>query len=315
MRHFRTFIVAFITVINASAQELPVAQQYLHNLSYINPACIGREDCTNFYLTDRHQWVGIAKAPSTQVIGVEHTIVPNPYERNIKYGLGLQFLSDRNGAVHQNGGQVSYAFHARLNKNRNLFMSLGISASLIQHSVVESESNIGSDPAIGAGVSALLPDLSSGIYIYGPKFYTGFSILRMLPSTRVFYYLSDQVVLPGNYYFLAGYKIIPHTGSVMFNPMMVLKLDSHSHRQIDLNLIADFNHQFQAGISYRRNLDVLPGQSTGMQFLFTTFIKKFQLNYIAEISLNSTQTSHFGSHELGVIYRVCRHEKLCPAFD
>lgn len=297
------------------AQELPVAQQYLQNLSYVNPACIGREYCTFLYATDRHQWLGVSKAPATQVLGVEHTFYSNPYHASRKIGLALQLISDRNGSVHQTGGQAGYAFHARLNKEKEMFLSLGISASLLQHSIRESESNVVNDPALGAGESALLPDVSTGVFVYSTRFYAGFSILRLLPFTRSFYSYNNSGLIPGNYYLMTGYKIFTRSKSTIFTPSVVFKFDNQMSKQIDVNLILDIGNQYRFGISYRQALVGIPGQSTGVQFLFTTFYKSFQFNYVAEVSLNGTQSSHYGSHEIGVIYRICYREKpQCPAF-
>jgi hypothetical protein len=123
-------------------------------------------------------------------------------------------------------------------------------------------------------------------------------------------------LFPGNYYLLVGYKFIPRSGTIALNPSLVFKFDNQLSKQIDFNVIADVNHQYQLGVSYRHALTQLPGQTTGLQFLFSTFFKRFQFNYVAEVSLNNTQASHFGSHELALIYRICYREKpQCPAFE
>lgn len=312
-------VLSFILLVSlcqlAKTQELPVAQQYMQNLSYLNPACIGREYCTFFYGTDRHQWLGVVQAPSTQVLGVEHTFFANPYMAKRKIGLALQFISDRNGSVRQTGGQAGYAYHVRLNKKKELFLSLGLSASLLQHSIRESESNV-TDQILGAGESTLAPDVSTGVFIYSPKFYAGFSVLRMLPYARQFYYWENQSFIPGNYYLQAGYTIMTRSKEVAFIPSAVFKFDNRMSKQIDFNLITHFNNRYKAGISYRYALANIPGQSTALHFLIATYYKSFQFNYIAELSLNGTQAHHYGSHEFGVIYRICYREKpQCPAFE
>lgn len=298
------------------SQERPFSQLYLHNLSFINPACSGQDHCTKFYLTDRHQWLGIAQAPNSQDLGIEHTLLPNPYKASRKFGLSLEFRSDRNGAVKQSGGQAGYAFHTRLNKKKELFLSLGLNFSLMQHSIKESDANIEGDPVLGAGESALLPDAAAGVYIYSPKFNAGFSVARLLPGEQNFYENSSAAFVPGNYYLFAGYKYQPKSGSFSLNPLVVFKLNQQMRRQIDLNLLAGFGSAVQTGISYRQNIDNLPGRNTGLQCLFRTSVKSLQITYVAEINLNQTQSSHFGSHELGLIYKICYREKpQCPAFE
>jgi type IX secretion system PorP/SprF family membrane protein len=315
MRLWHLILLLFVFRLTA-AQELPVAQQYMQNLSYINPACIGREYCTFFYGTDRHQWLGIPQAPATQVFGAEHTFFSNPYQASRKIGLALQFISDRNGSVHQTGGQAGYAYHVRLNKKKDLFLSLGLSASLLQHSIREGESNVTNDQALGAGENTLAPDVSTGVFVYSPKFYAGFSVLRMLPYSRQFYYWENQSFIPGNYYLHAGYTIMTRSKGIAFIPSAVFKFDNQMSKQIDFNLITHFSNRYKAGVSYRYALANIPGQSTAIQFLISTYYKSFQFNYIADLSLNSTQAHHYGSHEFGVIYRMCYREKpQCPAFE
>lgn len=308
--------IFFLLSIAVYAQELPVTQLYLHNLYYLNPACAGQDYCTKFYLTDRHQWLGIPQAPSTQVLGIEHSILPNPYKASRKYGLTLDIISDRNGAVKQSGGQAGYSFHTRLNKKKNLFLSFGLRIALLQHSINESNANVENDPVLGAGESALLPDASAGMFIYHPKFYAGFSAARLLPSVKHFYERNTSAFLPGNFHFLVGYKFLSAAREFSLNPSILLKMDQQLNRQIDLNTIAGFGSFFQAGISYRQSIDNIPGNNTGMQFLVRALINRIQVTYIAEINLNQTQSSHFGSHELGLIYKICYREKLeCPTFE
>lgn len=316
MKIAKVTLLFLLLVTSLYSQERPFSQLYLHNLSFINPACSGQDYCTKFYLTDRHQWLGIAQAPNTQVLGIEHTLLPNPYKASRKFGLSLEFRSDRNGAVKQSGGQAGYAFHTRLNKKKELFMSLGLNFSLMQHSIKESDANVESDPVLGAGESALLPDAAAGIYIYSPKFNAGFSATHLLPAEKNFYESSSTAFIPGNFYLFAGCNFQPRNSAVSLNPLVVFKLNQQMRRQVDLNLLATLGPSFQTGISYRQNIDNLPGKNTGLQFLFRTSVKSLQITYLAEVSLNQTQNSHFGSHELGLIYKICYRERpQCPAFE
>ncbi|NJK94912.1 MAG: PorP/SprF family type IX secretion system membrane protein [Bacteroidetes bacterium] len=315
MKNCLFILFLLIQGIHLKGQEQPVSRKYLHNLSYINPACVGQNYCTDFFVTDRHQWLGIDQAPATQVLGVEHAILPNPYKASRKFGLSLEFISDNNGAVRQTGGQAGYAFHTRLNKKKDIFMSLGLKFSMMQHSIQANEANV-TDPILGAGESALLADASTGIYFYSPKFYAGFSMMGLLPSTKQFYENKTTSFLPGNFYLFAGYYIIPKTVNVKFNPSFVIKMNQKLYRQIDFNLIADFGTQFQAGMSYRQNIDRFPGMNTELQFLAGTRVKIFHVTYVFGLNLNSTGGGHWGSHELGLNYRICYREKpQCPALE
>jgi type IX secretion system PorP/SprF family membrane protein len=316
MKILKTILLLLFPVISLYSQEQPFSQLYLHHLPFLNPACTGQDYCTKFYLTDRHQWLGIAQAPNTQVIGIEHTILPNPYKASRKFGLSLEFRSDRNGAVKRSGGQAGYAFHTRLNKKKELFLSFGLNFSLMQHSINEGDANVEGDPVLGAGENAWLPDAAAGVYIYSPKFNAGFSATRLLPAEKNFYENSSSAFIPGNFFLFAGYNIRPRTGTFSLNPLLVFKLNQQMQRQIDLNLLATIGPSFQTGVSYRQDIDNLPGNNTGLQFLFRTSVKSLQITYVAEVSLNQTQSSHFGSHELGLIYKICYREKpQCPAFE
>lgn len=315
MRLLLLISFALYSTIIINAQELPVSQLYLHNLSLLNPACIGREYCTSIYAIDRHQWLGIPQAPSTQVVGIEHVFFSNPYQATKKNGIELQIIKDRNGSIHQTGGQAGYAFHVRLNKKKDLMLSLGLAVSLMQHSIREAESNIGPDPILGAGETQLLPDAMTGVQIYSPRYFAGFAVAQLLPSAKSFYKPTITNHFPGNYFLEGGIHITPRSAIYTLTPVIVFKFNQQFQKQIDFTMISDF-HPWQFGVSYRRNLDLLPGQTTGLQFLLGTAYKRLLLNYVAEVSLNSTQFSHFGSHEFSITYRICYREKpQCPAFE
>src|SRR5579859_5323037 len=88
-----TTIALSIITISAIAQQDISFSQYFFNPMYVNPAYAGSRGTFSGTAVYRDQWVGLAGAPTTGLVGI-HDMVPNS---NI--GLGLQFYSDNVGPL------------------------------------------------------------------------------------------------------------------------------------------------------------------------------------------------------------------------
>lgn len=290
-----------------NGQELPAYQLYLHQPSLINPAIIGSTECTEILLMDRHQWIGAFHgAPKTQVLSAETTFSAN---RSRSHGLGLQVFNDANGAYKQLAGSLGYAFHISLNSAGSLRLGFGLMATVYQSTYDEKDFSQINDPIIHHGVEKeISPDVSSGVYLYGDRFFVGLSAVQLMASGS---YLSPHRTEPG-YFVYGGYN---HAVSrfLIFHPGLTIKYLS-KQVQSDLNVRLTYRELYWTMLSYRHVWYDVPGQPNSLLIYAGLFYKNFTFAYGYDLGLTSMQKYGFGSHEFRIGYYFCPFNNPCPAY-
>ena len=286
------------------AQELPVYQQYLLNPNLINPAITGYGGCTSILLTDRHQWIGIPDAPSTQAVGLQKGIL---IKSGKIHGVGLNLYYDNNGAFRKSGGDLMYAYHFKINRQRNINIGLGLLISVYQNSLDESEFTSVYDPIISGGVTrSLNPDAGAGIFMYNPKFYAGISGLRLMSNSGT---LQET---ERHFYLNSGFFIKNDKSPFEFEPALLLKLTESFKSQIDINFSTVLNGKYWYTLSYRNNLTPFPLKSISILSVFGANIGNFSFAYAFDLGLASIQMVNYGSHEFMIKYKICQSENTAP---
>jgi len=289
-------------------QELPVYQLYLHQPSLINPAIIGSKECTEIMLIDRHQWIGAFKgAPKTQVLSAESSLSNNDSR---SHGIGLQLFNDANGAYKQLTASLGYAFHISLNRKGSLRLGFGLMATAYQSTVDETNfSRINYDPAVHHGVDKeIRPDFSSGVYLYGERFFMGLSGVQLLASNS---YLSPHRGERG-YFAYGGYNHIV-SRQLILQPGLTVKYLSEQV-QSDLNARVFFREFYWAMLSYRHAWYDVPGQPNSLLLYAGLNWNNFSFAYGYDLGLTSMQKYGYGSHEFRVAYHFCPFKNPCPAY-
>lgn len=291
------------------AQELPAYQLYLHQPSLINPAIIGSKECTEIMLIDRHQWIGAFKgAPRTQVLSAESSLISNDSR---SHGLGLQLVNDANGAYKQLAASLGYAFHVSLNREGSLRLGFGLMATAYQSTIDQrdfSRLNV-TDPLVHHGVEKeIKPDVSTGVYLYGERFFLGLSGVQLLASSS---YLNPRRGERG-YFAYGGYS---HAVSrqLIFQPGLTIKYLSEQV-QSDLNARAVFRESYWAMLSYRHVWYDVPGLANSLLIYAGLNWNNFSFAYGYDLGLTSMQKYGYGSHEFRVAYHFCPYNNPCPAY-
>ncbi len=301
-------IIAF-QYFQLNAQELPVYQQYLLNPNLINPALTGYTGCTSFLLTDRHQWIGIQGAPSTQMIGLQTVYASNP---NKMHGAGINLYHDHNGAFRKGGGDILYSYHFIVNNRKKIKLGLGLSVSVFQNSINESDFTDVYDPVISGNViRELVPDAGAGIFVYSPGFYAGLSGIRLLALP-----LTIQET-ERHFYLNSGIKLGKLHPAVEFEPSFLLKVTESFKRQIDINIKATFYEKYWYTLSYRNNITTFPLQSISLMSVIGLALENFTFAYVFDLGLTKIQLHNYGSHEFMIKYNICRsdiNDLNCPTY-
>jgi type IX secretion system PorP/SprF family membrane protein len=305
---FSAILVILLSFQGVKGQELPAYQLYIHQPSLINPAIIGSSECTDILLADRHQWIGAFEgAPRTQVLGAETSLSSN---NTRAHGIGLQLVNDANGAYKQLSASLGYAFHISLNREGSLRLGFGLLATVYQSTYDETGFSRINDPIVHYGVEKEInPDVSTGVYLYGERFFAGLSAVQMLASNS---YLNPHRGDRG-YFAYGGYNL-PIWKQLDFQPGMTIKYLSKI-LQSDLNARFTYRKMYWAMLSYRHVWYDLPGQPNSLLIYAGLYYRNFSFTYGYDLGLSSMQLYGYGSHEFKIGYHFCPFKNPCPAYQ
>jgi Bacteroidetes-specific putative membrane protein len=311
-------IIIFLHLLQwAAAQDLPVYSEYHLNKSLINPAIIGSDPCTWIKGTDRHQWLGISGAPQIQTLSFETSISNKTlleYNRRT-HGIGAYVYRDKNGAYQNLGGEVSYAYHFYVSATRGLRLGMGLSFQFLQSTLNEGEfhgepSTPIVDPSVTGGVTSIMtPNAGAGIFIYNTKFYTGLSAANLLPFYKP---LNGSASM--NFFLIAGYLSGSKKDPLRLLPSLVFKTTSDLRKQLDLNLKLLMNETWWLALSYRHNLDGMPGMPVSIIPMFGINKGNWGFAYSVDITPGSIMHYTYGTHEFMVSWRFCKDDFRCPVY-
>jgi type IX secretion system PorP/SprF family membrane protein len=294
------------------SQQMPMYSQYMMNRFLLNPAVAGYDGLTTLNLTAREQWMGLPYSPRTVALSADTRLIKPPAglpgrRRTIdlfrpgNVGLGAYVYNDRSGLIDRTGMQVSYAYHIWMQEHQ---LSFGFSLTGFQMKIderrIEFEEDY--DPLMGRLNKALyVPDINSGIHLWGPSYFLGISSVQMLQSVLKFGNDGLQDFrMKREYYFMGGYSFGLENG-VKVEPVVLVQTTFHASYQFDLGSKFYYGDQYWGGISYR---------SVGAVVIMAGFrFERFHMGYAYDHSLNSMSHQNHGSHELMINLRFGDSER------
>ena len=312
------YLVIFIFLtgpLTAGSQQMPMYSQYMMNRFLLNPAVAGYDGLTTINLTAREQWMGLPYSPRTVAISADARLLKAPPSRtgstgirNItnllrsgNVGLGTYIYNDRSGLIDRTGLQISYAYHIWMDDTQ---LSFGISLTGFQMKLDERRIVLEEDydPLMGKYSKALyVPDVNSGIHLWGPSYYLGISSTQMLQSVLKFGHDGLQDFRMERIFYLMGGYSFKLENNVTVEPIMLVQTGFTSSYNFDLGSKFYYGDQYWGGISYR---------SVGAVVFMVGFrFERFHMGYAYDYSLNNMSHQNFGSHELMVSLRFGDSER------
>ncbi len=311
--HFKFFytLLALIVFNQVQAQD-PIFSQFYAAPLQINPAFTGNTYTPNIALNARNQWSGWpGSAYATYAASVDQFIEP------LNIGLGFMASSDNAG----NGlfiiNNLTGFFSYKVDLGNDWKVKLGVEAGFWQTRIGTDllvfgdqldvvEGNNGKIPTAEEAIlnnSKTVLDISTGLIIYNPVFYAGFSLKHINTPNDVFFASSEEFVtgLPVRYSVHTGAQIILKEGnkrklSTFISPNILFE------RQVDVNQVnigayggigavfagAWFRHTFQ-------NADAAIALIGFRQ-------KGLKIGYSYDFTVGSSLTNQLsgGSHEISV---------------
>lgn len=314
----------------AGAQDIGFSQFYANPL-YLNPGFAGSAVAPRISLSYRAQWPGLVSAFTTVSASYDQ------YINDLHGGIGAIVMTDRqgdHGALRTTMMGLMYAFRFQI--SREIYISAGLQASLVNNSLVWSEylrfpSQI--DRELGftysnAGVaqpdntSRWSADFNAGAVVSSSKWYAGIAASHLTQPNQAFY-SEDRVPM----------KITVHGGG-FFN------VAEEARRQSSIGLgtpvvSPNLVYQYQGGFHYFHYglyLDWMPflvgvwfrnGIQNADAFIFQVGVQQdyFKVGYSYDVTLSQLGNSTAGSHEItvGILLPVPEQKHKvkairCPSF-
>lgn len=292
------------------AQELAHYNLYHYNLDLINPAATGYLPCKTFTITDRHQWTGIEGAPSIQSLSMQ---LPKQVHKYKKYALGANLVRDVNGATHNLGGELLYAYHITLRGITDHHLSFGLSGKFGQYSFDERDFTEGLyDPIIDRTIeSEWYYNFSTGIFIYSEKYFAGIGVYNLVPrSTNIYNEYGNE---PYFLTFIGGYNFNPKRNNYRITSSVYLARGSNFF-QADVNNNIYFNNNLWAGLTLRKYFGDFYRSGQNALLFIGYRLKSWEFTYTYDLGINNLQRNHLGSHQLSVTYTLCKEKYACPSY-
>jgi type IX secretion system PorP/SprF family membrane protein len=229
--------------------------------------------------------------------------------------LGAYLYRDKNGAYQNLGGQVSYAYHFCINRLHNIKLGLGLSFEFLQSSLNETGFKDDSngpvaDIAVTGGVTSILtPNAGAGMFIYNSRFYSGISAANLMP-----FYKPLNGNASRNYFLIAGFLSGDEKNKYRLLPSIVIKTTEDLRKQIDLNAKLFMNNNWWLGLSYRHNLNNIPGIPVAIIPMVGINKGDFSFIYSLDLTPGQIQFYNYGTHEIMISYRFCKDGFRCPVY-
>ncbi len=300
-------------------QDIPVPNQYFSDYSLICPALIGKDNCNAIALADQHQWLGIEGAPNTQAIYGTGQFGSSDRNTTRYHGLGLLIARDANGPYSAMQISGTYSFHVLISEARKMHLSFALTPSFSQNSLNQGDFlNYNNDPTItGEHLTVWNPNTGISAAVYNSAYFAGAAVLDIFPQLS---YLSEPVETDRNsrqYLFIAGYRFQNRQQNLTFEPSAVFRFKEVISKQVDLNLKVFYKELFWSGLSYRHNLDALPGSTINILPTVGVFIKNLQLSYAFDIGFKGLENRSMGSHYIYLGWNLCKESRgsvPCPVY-
>ncbi|SMO51792.1 type IX secretion system membrane protein, PorP/SprF family [Saccharicrinis carchari] len=298
----------------AEAQRYFVTNLYMYDIFLMNPAAAGIDkSCYNFGANYQNQWLGMDRAPTTQMLNFQGPLMQN-------MGMGTYMYNDRNGNMGQFGLHQSLSYEVVLKKSlrRVITMAFGLGVLLEQSRIDESNLNnhLGIlDPAIGGGVtSGWGMNANSGVLFKLNDYQMGFSVSNMLGQLNPLYLNDGEPSLAMDFHLHLSslYKVVNR--DVYLEPLIMYRQNQNDDQRLDLTLKGTFptpnpDYALWGVASYRRSMDHRLGKSLGLGTTLGVNYHSLSFGMEFQLGLTGAQLEYGSAYKLLVRYTICNNLK------
>ncbi len=294
---FASFLIFFL-IHQLSAQEQRVFSQFFMNPYIYNPAYVGVEGHTAFFVMYRAQYSGLQGGPS-----FSHATIHSPLKGGIGIG-GMVFNEVEGGILKTSGFKASAGYLAAFDRKHYLRfgMSLGAGTTTLDNSDPDLAADIFNDPAF-ANLSNKYMIADFGMTYHFGHFNVGLSIPNLV-SREV---ISSESFSPikispmDNMLFKMNYR--GHIGhDFAIEPHLLYRYSNITTSQYEAAVIMHLKHIVWVGGSYR--------EGAGMNALLGFKVKeRIGIGYAMELGNSKISSITGTTHEFHIGYHISGHKK------
>ena len=297
------------------AAQDPVYTQFYNAPNQLNPAFTGNTYGAKFAVNYRNQWPLIPYAYNTYSISYDQ------YFKRFRSGIGVYALSDNagNGIYTTNKLSIQYAYRIRVLDNTYLKIGIegsGVQARLDWDKLIFSDqldaqyghTSPGGTPYPSKETppdktSVFYADISTGFLLYGPKFYTGFSLKHINTPEQNVINENNNIFsgLPIRYTVQVGTELSLRDYNIssfksFFSPS-VLFVSQGDFRQLSVGGFLSLE-EIYGGMWFRHTF----GNPDALMFAVGLRKDRFKIGYSFDYTVSGIGIDSGGSHEIGMMF-------------
>ncbi len=286
----RFALVVLISVWNLAgfAQQEAMFTQHLDNQIYVNPAFAGSKEYLEITGIHRHQWAGIAGAPSSTTISAHSPL------KFKSMAIGGDIFNDRIGPINRLNASLNVAYRILFGESGKLSFGLKAGVDHYQANFREID-RTNQDPNAVNIEGAMSPTFGAGIYYFAPKWFIGASVPRLTGN------INEKLGNIGeakHVFGIAG-ALLPITSKWEVRPSVQVRATSGAPVSTDASLAAIWDTKLWIGANYRVK------ESAGV-YLQLKIWDQLKLGYAYDFPLSKLAARTTGSHEIMLSYGFIR---------
>ncbi len=314
---------SLLIVLASSAQDMQYSQFYAAPL-YENPGFTGSTVEHRFVMNYRHQWPGIPGAFESYHASYEYNAA------EINSGFGLVLNREEAGSFGLNTNLVGLAYAYRFQLKRKLFLQPGLKfgyafrsldySKLVFNDQLETDNPITGDENAFANETVSYPDISTGLVLYGEKFWFGTALNHLNEPNQSLLQEGGNSTLPMKLSVQAGYRFqlsgpVKKRLSAQDITTAIHYKSQGLYDQFDIG--AYYNHTpFIFGFWYRGIPGVKsyePGYQNNDAFIvllgYSMPERNLRIGYTYDVTVSRLASNTGGAHEISIIYEAASRRK------
>ncbi len=269
-------------------QQDPTYTMYAYNMNVINPAFAGSVEGSQLTSNFRSQWVGVPDSPEVQSFSFATSV-------GERVGLGASVVNSSVFVLGETDIYLDFSYRLPLSRFTDLY--LGIKAGGSSVNIDLNRAEVIGDPLFTENFSRFSPNVGTGAYLKGRRFWLSVSAPALLKSERfekengIVTNATDRLHLFAG----GGYTFFPD-GDITFTPSVMTRTVSSSPLSMDLTGMVGLYDRVELGISHR----------LGESFSGILFFKAAQwadIGYAYEGAITEVADYSKGTHEIMLRFR------------
>jgi type IX secretion system PorP/SprF family membrane protein len=285
-------IIAFITLINLNAQQVPISENYFMDKASISPSYAGHFNPGTLYTSFRSDWSGIEGGPKSLKLSYSDKIMDNA-------AYGARILSDNAGIFRQLYIMGTYSYKVVFASEHTVLM--GLSAGLYHNKINFTEYY--NDPNYNYDPVLVQEDISSKL-----KFMSDFSVAYLFKGIEAGILVSNinfgdmkYAEATTSYKPFANYQIhAAYTYAIneqwTVNPLMFWRDGTYIKGQFGLAARGIYQDRLWASLSFRD--PSIFGIGIGAE-LIKGLNMSYNFNFASSVKLNA-----FNNHEIALGFDI-----------